>query len=437
MEPEARLAELIASLALSAESAAGVPADTSARAAMVAVLVAEKARLSVEQRVDAFYASLLRYIGCTSYAVEMASLQADDIALLGALATADTARPDSVARRAGRGLRPLARVATVAKVLSDPAGPRKLAAAHCAQAVALASELGLPRGVVRASYAGRRFSRFMLGSPPPRTSASFIGDHVGALARTVAGTALVLSAMAGDDPGDPNALPVSLPPLGEAVARENLRGVRIGIPRRTMWGLLDPDVAAAAERALVVLGELGAELHDIDLPETTPVLGLPGSLGYFSYVLEESRHAHRAARAAHPEGLGPDLAYLYGMPEQTASMMMEALEVVRAYAVAVRRALATVDLLVCPTVPVAAPPLGAETVEIAGHLIPFIAAGLSNTTPFNVARVPAISVPCGRTPSGLPVGLQLAGRPLGEQMVLGAAAAYEHATPWGKERPAV
>ena len=259
---------------------------------------------------------------------------------------------------------------------------------------------------------------------------SFIGDHVGTLTRTVADAALLLTAIAGDDPADANALPLALPPLSDALAARHLRGLRFGIPRSALWRWLDPEVAAAAESALAVLRELGAETREVELPDVLPALGLPGSLGYFSFVLEESRQAHRAARAQHPSGLGAELAGLYGMPELPGSLLVQALEAVREYAVAVRRTLASCDLLVCPTVPVPAPPLDVADVQIGPATLPFIAVGLANTAPFNLARVPALSIPCGFTRSGLPIGLQLAGRPLGEATVLRAATAYEAATPW-------
>ncbi|MEP6654523.1 MAG: HD domain-containing phosphohydrolase [Myxococcales bacterium] len=152
---DGRLAEIVASLALAAEAAAGVPEETSTRAAIAAVAIGEAMNLTAEQRSDVFYAALLRYIGCTSFAHETAWLgSGDDISLLGTLALADGGKPASVVRAviggAGRGTGALGRVRSVARVLSSPAAPRALAAAHCAQAVALAAELRLSSGVLGA-----------------------------------------------------------------------------------------------------------------------------------------------------------------------------------------------------------------------------------------------------------------------------------------------
>lgn len=145
----------MASLALAAEAAAGVPEETSSRAAIAAVAIAEAVGLSIAERSDAFYAAPLRYIGCTSYAHETSWLgSGDDIGLLGALGSADGGNPASVLRAifsgAGRGTGALGRVRSVARVLSSPSAPRRIAEAHCAQAVALAQELRLSDGVLDA-----------------------------------------------------------------------------------------------------------------------------------------------------------------------------------------------------------------------------------------------------------------------------------------------
>ena len=185
----------------------------------------------------------------------------------------------------------------------------------------------------------------------------------------------------------------------------------------------------------MVLGELGADLVDVDLPEATTALGGPGSTGLFGVAVEESRQAHRDAWDTRPNDFGPDLAMLYSAPPLTGAMVVDTLAIIRGYAAALRNALTSVDLLASPTVPVAAPPIGADVVEIDGRELPFIAVAIANTAPYNMARLPAISVPCGFTTDHLPVGLQLAGRPLDEPTVLRAAHAYEQAADWTRRRP--
>jgi HD-GYP domain-containing protein (c-di-GMP phosphodiesterase class II) len=181
---DARLAEIVASLALAAEGAAGVPEETSSRAAIAAVAIAEAVGLSIAERSDAFYAALLRYIGCTSYAHETSWLgSGDDIGLLGALGPADAGNPADVMRAvlggAGRGTGAFGRIRSVARVLSSPSTPRKIAEAHCAQAVALARGLRLSEGVLDAL--GGMYERWD-GKGGPK---GLKGERTGVLARVL------------------------------------------------------------------------------------------------------------------------------------------------------------------------------------------------------------------------------------------------------------
>lgn len=95
------------------------------------------------------------------------------------------------------------------------------------------------------------------------------------------------------------------------------------------------------------------------------------------------------------------------------------------------------DVLVTPTSPIAAPVIGATTAMLGGQEVPLVRAFLDLTLPFNLTGQPAISIPCGFTPAGLPVGLQLVGRPWDEATLFRAAAAYESATDWHDRKPAI
>lgn len=258
------------------------------------------------------------------------------------------------------------------------------------------------------------------------TALSQIFDHVGPLARTVEDAALVLQAIAGYDAADFSSVPVPVPDYNAALIGD-IDGLKVGIPRSTMWGLLDDEVRVAADAALTVVVDLGATLVDIDLPDHMPAVGQPGTPGYFSVGIAESRFAHRDAWSAHPESFGPDVSMLYSIPEMTGAMVAESLDMVYTYAQAVRGALTEVDVLASPTVPIAAPEIGAEMVTVGGQELPLIAVAIANTAPYNMARVPAISVPCGATSAGLPIGFQIAGRPFDEATVLRVAHAYEQA----------
>ncbi len=259
---------------------------------------------------------------------------------------------------------------------------------------------------------------------------SQIGDHVGPMARTVEDASLVLQAIAGYDAADFSSVPVPVSDYRAALTGD-IGGLKVGIPRSTMWSLLDDEVRAAADAALTVFADLGATLVEIELPDHVPAIGLPGTPGYFSLGITESKFAHREAWTAHPELFGPDVSTLYSIPDMTGSMVAESLDKVYAYAQAVRSALTDVDVLASPTVPIAAPSVGAEKVTLGGQELPLVAVAISNTVPYNMARVPAISVPCGSTGAGLPIGFQIAGRPFDEATVLRAAYAYEQAVVTG------
>jgi Asp-tRNA(Asn)/Glu-tRNA(Gln) amidotransferase A subunit family amidase len=104
---------------------------------------------------------------------------------------------------------------------------------------------------------------------------------------------------------------------------------------------------------------------------------------------------------------------------------------------AMRSVLESVDVLVTPTTPIAAPPIGEEVVNIAGADEPVLVAMIRCTAPFNATHLPALSLPCGFTRAGLPVGLQIAGRPFDEATVLRVGHAYEQATEWHLRTPAL
>ena len=258
------------------------------------------------------------------------------------------------------------------------------------------------------------------------TVLSQIGDHVGPLTRSVEDAALVLQAIAGYDASDFSSVPVPVPDYRAALTGD-IAELKVGIPRSTMWGLLDDEVRAAADAALGSLADLGATLVEIDLPDHARAIGQPGTPGYFTLGIAESKFAHREAWSAHPESFGPDVSALYSIPEMTGSMVAESLDTVYAYAQAVREALTEVDILASPTVAIAAPEIGAEMVTVGGQELPLAAVAIANTAPYNMARIPAISVPCGTTSAGLPIGFQIAGRPFDEATVLRTADAYERA----------
>jgi aspartyl-tRNA(Asn)/glutamyl-tRNA(Gln) amidotransferase subunit A len=255
---------------------------------------------------------------------------------------------------------------------------------------------------------------------------SYLLDHAGPLTRTVEDAALVLGAIAGYDAADFATVPVPVDDYRSRLA-EGIRGLRIGVPRQLFFAVLTDEVRSAVEAALGVLGRLGATVVDVDLPGLPPpILGM---------VVAEAKHIHADTLAHRPGDLGADLRAFFEVPALDGVQFAEAVRLLYAYGEEVRRVLEPMDLLVTPTTPLAATRIGEETVAIGPTELPVFLAMTICTVPFNVAHLPALSVPCGFTAGGLPMGLQLVGRPFDEATVLRAGHAYERATEWHTRRP--
>jgi HD-GYP domain-containing protein (c-di-GMP phosphodiesterase class II) len=150
-----RLAELLGGLSLATDLVAGLALETAMKTAIIAQRIAGTLQLSAAERRASYYAGVLRFIGCSSYAPELARIAGgEDQSLLGALATVDTSRPAQVIVRAARSRG----LAAAMRLAADPSGPRKLAAAHCELAAQLAMRLGMESAVVVAL--GETYERF-------------------------------------------------------------------------------------------------------------------------------------------------------------------------------------------------------------------------------------------------------------------------------------
>lgn len=254
-------------------------------------------------------------------------------------------------------------------------------------------------------------------------------DHAGPIARTVEDAALLLGAIAGYDPDDFATIPVPIPDY-RAALMPDIRGLRIGVPRDQFFGLLDPEVLVAVEEALETLRGLGAEVVEIDSGFTREQI-----ISAWRLVNVEGRLYHTPLLDAAAHRYSEELRNILLQP------LPEPLDLSAAYRdsylvkEAVRRLFEQVDLLAAPTTMRPASRIGEDPVEVEGLQLSTGAAFASLTMPFNVAGVPAISVPCGFTSEGLPVGLQLAAAPFAEPTLLRAAHAYECATSWVSRAP--
>jgi aspartyl-tRNA(Asn)/glutamyl-tRNA(Gln) amidotransferase subunit A len=249
-------------------------------------------------------------------------------------------------------------------------------------------------------------------------------DHVGPIARTVADVAVMLQVIAGFDAKDKAGVDV---PVEDYIAglEQGLKPLRVGVPRKLFFEDLDADVASAMKHALSGLTMMGADLRDLDLPVPTDrTLQSAESYAFHAEFVARSPELYQ------PETLRRIRTGENVSPERIKECRRE-LERARRDIAAI---FADVDLLVTPTTPIPAPAI-AELKQNPDLLRPRELLLLRNTRPINVWGLPAISIPCGFTPSGLPIGLQIIGPHWGETEVLQLAHAYEQATAWHKREP--
>src|ERR1700722_16313907 len=250
-------------------------------------------------------------------------------------------------------------------------------------------------------------------------------DHVGPLATTVADAAVVLQAIAGYDPADittPNV------PVADYVSplREGVKTLRVGVPRNFFYEDLDPEVAAAVEQALAVIKTLVAEVRELKLEVPTDR----------TLQMAESYAYHKPNAAETPDLYQPEtLRRILAGAEISAADYIQRRRELEQSRRTIGDAFANIDLLITPTTPIPAP-LIADLKANPDNLRPAELKLLRNTRPFNVWGLPAMSVPCGFTKTGLPIGLQIAGPHWREDLGLRLAGAYEQGTRWHEARVA-
>ncbi len=243
-------------------------------------------------------------------------------------------------------------------------------------------------------------------------------DHVGPMCRTVEDTALLLNVIAGYDPGDPTTANVATEDYARAL-RLSTKKIRLGLPRRAFYENLDPEVGSAVDAALAVLQRLTAATTDVMLPPS----GTPNrvwaseALAYHSKWIAESPEKYQP---------GTRQALLNARDASAAQYVLAVREVEQARR-DILKVFSTVDVLVTPTMKMPAPPLEGGPAGGGGN----------NNAVFDVFGLPTISVPCGFSRQGLPIGLSISGAPWAEAAVLALAHAYEKATPWHTRRPAL
>ena len=255
-------------------------------------------------------------------------------------------------------------------------------------------------------------------------------DTVGPMTRTVRDSAIMLNAISGHDPRDPSSANVPVQDFAQGV-ESGVEGVRIGIPDDFFYDVIDPQVSEAICAASGVLSELGAVVERCSLPALNHALGISSAI-----LVTEAAEVHLDNLRNRPQDIGADVRARLHLGAVTPAVdYLEAQRARAAYNAELADAMRSYDLLLAPAVATGAPGIHQEFVEISGKPENALSLMSRLTRPFNLTGQPTISVPCGFTGDGMPIGMQLAGRNWDESTVLRAAYAYEQAAEWRHRTP--
>ncbi len=277
-------------------------------------------------------------------------------------------------------------------------------------------------------------------------------DQIGPITKDVGDAALLLNHLAGHDPLDSTSANLPVPDYTKALKKKDLKKLRVGVPQEYFAEGLDPEVAAAVQQAIAVLRDLGGEIVDIQLPMTDKAVAT-------YYLIATAEASSNLARydgvkyglrskqtkdlldlymKTRQEGFGPEVKrrIMLGTYALSAGYYDAYYGKAQMVRTVIRRdfesAFEDVDLIVTPVTPTPAFKLGEKLEDPLQMYLSDI-----YTISVNLAGNPAISVPCGFSKAGLPIGLQLIGRPFEEETIIRGAHAYEQTVNWKTKRPAI
>jgi aspartyl-tRNA(Asn)/glutamyl-tRNA(Gln) amidotransferase subunit A len=255
-------------------------------------------------------------------------------------------------------------------------------------------------------------------------------DHVGPLAPSVRDLARLLQIIAGPDAGDPTAIDLPVPDYDAGLAM-GVKGLRIGVLRRYFFDGAADEIVTAIDSTTETLRSLGAEIVEVDMAQAE----LCATYAYFAIFTEWS--------GVHLPWLKTRLGE-YGPPARNRLLRGLAVPATCYHEALSRRGIllarildtcfARADVLLAPTT-IVLPPTVAESDETRSDCGPLLGRIARNTRIFNYLGLPALSIPCGFSSDGLPIGAQLVGKPFGEARLLRVGHAFQQATDWHRRRP--
>jgi aspartyl-tRNA(Asn)/glutamyl-tRNA(Gln) amidotransferase subunit A len=241
-------------------------------------------------------------------------------------------------------------------------------------------------------------------------------DTIGPMTRTVRDAAMLIAVLSGT--------------TGYAsLLREDVSQLRVGVARKKFFDDLDGEVSACVEAALETVRKMVSQVREVELP-------LQGFRTIFDAEIYEY---HEAMIQRSPERYDPRTLFrLQNCAGISATDYIRERRRLAEFRVKVEEVFEEVDVILTPTTPIAAPKIAELEALATADVRPFeVKYLLRNTAPFSVLFWPTMSVPCGFTSEGLPVGMQISARPGADSIVLRVAHAYEQATEWSKKRAAV
>ncbi|MCS5658037.1 MAG: amidase family protein [Dehalococcoidia bacterium] len=257
---------------------------------------------------------------------------------------------------------------------------------------------------------------------------SWSQDHCGPMTWTVEDTAYMMQALAGYAPKGPTTSTAPVPDYSLSL-REDIKGLIIGVPRHFFFApheSVNPEVVATVEKGLKVLEGLGANLQEVTIPSLEYVRAANSVI-----MLSEAFAYHEKNLQTRPHDFGEMVRARFRIGGLfSASDYVQSQRIRKVVNRECAEVLQKVDVLVTPTM--TQPAAAFEGYDATSNIT-----GRSFTAPFNLTGLPAISVPCGFTASGLPVGMQIAGKPFDEPGVIRAAYAYQQEARWFEQRPSI
>ncbi len=261
---------------------------------------------------------------------------------------------------------------------------------------------------------------------------AFSSDTVGPLARTCEDAALMLQAIAGADTKDSRTELVAVPDYRSALT-EPIRGLKIGVPRNFFFDDIDSGIAPPIEECFAAFRKLGAEIVALEIPEPQRVFDLAQLVArveaaaiHRRWLVERPGDYDQGVREPMEAGLFvPAVHYIAALDERA--------PLLRAY---LDGPMSDADVLATPVLEIATPTLEACRPDQPGFAARQFQIFGRQTRPFSYLGLPALSLPCGFQPDGMPVGLQLIGRPFAEAQLLNVGHIYQQATDWHTRAPA-